>query len=122
MENLSKGQIEAEISKAIIKFEREHMGRGPKEVRTHLIEDIVFVRLKGVLTSAEQQLAKNDGGMELIKRVRANLLENSKLLLEQIICSITETRLISMHTDISTITGERVILFTVAEDLERKFK
>ena len=122
MKNIRKGQVEDEISKAIIKFEREHMGRGPKEVKTYIIGDIIFVRLKGVLTAAEQRLAKNEGGIELIKKVRANLIENSKSFLEQIINKITKIRLISMHTDISTVTGERVILFILAENLEEKFK
>ncbi len=63
---LSKGQIEASICEAIIKFEREHMGRGPKEVKTHIFGDLILVRLKGVLTPAEQQLVKNEEGRKLI--------------------------------------------------------
>ncbi|MDY6862840.1 MAG: DUF2294 domain-containing protein [Thermodesulfobacteriota bacterium] len=114
--------MEDEISRAIIKFEREHMGRGPKEVKTCIMGDIIFIRLKGVLTPAEQQLAKNEGGIELIKKVRANLIENSKSFLEQIISKITKNELISMHTDISTVTGERVILFILPENFEEKFK
>lgn len=33
MEKKTKGQIEAQISEAIIKFEKEYMGRAPKHVR-----------------------------------------------------------------------------------------
>ena len=44
------GQLESEISKAVTQFEREHLGRGPRETRTYIIQDIILVRLKGVLT------------------------------------------------------------------------
>lgn len=122
MPDKTKGQIEAEISKAITKFEIEYMGRGPKEVKTYLIQDMVFVRLKGVLTPAEQQLAKSREGKLLTKQIRVRLLEDAKVLLEQIIVDITGARVISMHTDISTTTGERVVIFTVTENLEEKYR
>lgn len=118
---ITKGQIEAEITKALIKFEKDHMGRGPKDAETHLINDIVLIRFKGVLTAAEQQLAKNREGIELIKKIRSNLLENSRMILEQIITDITGAKVKSMHMDISTVTGEKVILFTVDENVEKKY-
>jgi len=117
----TRGQVTAELSKAIIKFERGHMGRGPKEVQTHLVNDMVVIRLKGVLTAAEHKLARNNEGIDLIKRVRSNLLEHSRSLLEEIIFEILGTRVISMHTDISTKTGDRVIIFMVEENLEQKY-
>ena len=115
---LSKGQIEASICEAIIKFEREHMGRGPKEVKTHLLGDLILVRLKGVLTPAEQQLVKNEEGRKLIKQVRENLIENSKNILATIIKENTGRKMISLHTDISTKSGERVIIFVLDKKLE----
>lgn len=116
MNKKTKGQTEAEISEAIIKFEKEYMGRGPLETRAYIIDDIILVRLKGVLTPAEHQLAKtadNSNGRELIKKVRVTLLEKGRALLTAVIESITNSKIISMHTDISTITGERVIIFTL---------
>ncbi|MFH1386375.1 MAG: DUF2294 domain-containing protein [bacterium] len=121
MNKKTKGQTEDEISKAFIKFEQEYMGRGPKEVRAFLIQDMVLVRLKGVLTLAEQQLAKSQEGKLLIKQVRIRLLEDAKVLLEQIIADITGAKVISLHTDISTSVGERVIIFAVSENIEEKF-
>ena len=115
----TKGQIEAEISQAIIKFELEYMGRGPKEVKTYIIDDMVFIRLKGVLTDAERQLTKNQEGRELIKKVRASLLENAKDLLSRAIKDIVGLDVISMHTDISTQTGERIIIFILAETIDK---
>ncbi|MFB0554493.1 MAG: DUF2294 domain-containing protein [Phycisphaerae bacterium] len=113
---MSKGQIEANISEALIKFEKEYMGRGPEETKTYIIDDIIVIRLKRVLTPAEQQLAGTSDettGRTLIKRVRTELLEKARPLLEQIIIDLTGKRVKSLHTDISTITGERVIIFTL---------
>lgn len=113
---MSKGQIEANISEALIKFEKEYMGRGPEETKTYIIDDIILIRLKRVLTPAEQQLAGTSDettGRTLIKRVRTELLEKARPLLEQIIINLTGKRVKSLHTDISTITGERVIILTL---------
>ena len=115
------GQMEAELSNALIAFEKEHMGRGPVDVRTHIIQDMVLIRLKGVLTRAERHLAKDEEGIHLIKKVRAKLLENSNEILADVIKGITGKAVISFHTDISTKTGERIIVITLAEDLERRF-
>ncbi|OHB85460.1 MAG: hypothetical protein A2Z38_03515 [Planctomycetes bacterium RBG_19FT_COMBO_48_8] len=112
----SKGQLEADISEALIKFEKEYMGRGPEQTKTYIIGDMIVVRLQRVLTPAEQQLAGASDemtGRTLIKRVRTELLEKARPLLEQIITDLTGRRVISLHTDISTVTGERVIIFTL---------
>lgn len=114
--NKTKGQVEAEISEAIIKFEKEYMGRGPDETKTYLIEDMVLVRLRGVLTPAEKQLAKTDDnlkGRALIKQVRIELLEKVRVLLENILQDVLGKKVVTMHTDISTITGERIIIFVL---------
>jgi uncharacterized protein YbcI len=112
----TRGQLEAEISEAIVKFEREYMGRGPEEVRTYLLDDMILVRLQGVLTPAERQLARSDvegQGRGLIKRVRMELLEKARPLLDTIVREITGQSTRSLHTDISTLTGERIILFSL---------
>ncbi len=109
--------MEAEISEAIVKFEREYMGRGPEETRTYLLDDIIIVRLHGVLTPAERQLARSDTeghGRSLIKQVRMELLEKARPLLETIIRDITGQSVKSFHTDISTVTGERIIVLSLA--------
>jgi uncharacterized protein YbcI len=118
----TSGQLEAEIGNALIQFEKDFMGRGPKETRAYIIEDMVLVRLKGVLTPAEQQLAKNVAGTDLIKQIRSNLLEQARELLSETIEKITGCAVISLYTDISTKTGERVILFTLNENLAERFR
>jgi uncharacterized protein YbcI len=116
----TKGEMEAEICRAMVQFEIDYMGRGPKEARTHIIEDMVLVRLKGVLTPAEQQLTKSPDGVELIKKMRSTLIEKAKPLLYQVVGDITGTKIISLHTDISTVLGERVMVFVLESDLEKQ--
>jgi uncharacterized protein YbcI len=114
--NQTKGRIEAEINDAIIKFEKEYMGHGPLESKTHILDDLIIVRLKGVMTKAELQLATardNPRGRMLIKEVRQELVEKGRPLLETVIHAITGKKVVSLHTDISTITGERIIVFTL---------
>ncbi|HIE44517.1 MAG TPA: DUF2294 domain-containing protein [Candidatus Omnitrophica bacterium] len=121
MKEKTKGQMGDQISEAIIKFEKEYMGRGPTEAKTYIMKDMVFVRLKGVLTPAEEQLAKTSEGAELIKKTRMQLLEGARVLLENIISDMTACQVKSLHTDISTKTGERIIVFTLDQNLEAKF-
>ncbi|MDD2237842.1 MAG: DUF2294 domain-containing protein, partial [Kiritimatiellae bacterium] len=106
-----KGTMEHQISDAIINFEKEYMGRGPLETRTFIIENMIIVRLKGVLTRAELQLVKaedSDRGRKLIKEMRIELIEKGRPLLDAAVGAITGQKVVSLHTDISTITGERV--------------
>lgn len=112
----TKGQLEAEISDAIVRFELDYMGRGPGEARTYIIDDLVLVRLRGVLTPAERQLAGVDGtphGRALVKEVRRELIEKARPLLEVIIHDVTGRAVRSLHTDISTRVGERIIVFSL---------
>ena len=102
-------------------FELEYMGRGPKEIRTHLIEDILIVRLQGVLTAAEQHLVAElpaEKGRDLLKQVRSQLIEIARPRLEQLVEAITGQKPRSLHHDISTIYGEEIVVFTLPETPE----
>ncbi len=121
MAEKSKGRIEAEIGEALIKFEKEHMGRGPRETQTHIIRDMIIARMKGVLTPAEERLAESGEGAALIKKIREQLISGSRAVLEEIILAVTGRRLVSLHSDISTKTGERVVVFILDGDLEGSF-
>jgi uncharacterized protein YbcI len=116
MKNRTKGQLEAEICEAIIRFEKEFMGRGPLETKAYIIEDMVLVRLRNVLTQAELKLAglaEGKDGRDLVKRIRIALLEQGRPLLEEAVEKIAGVKVKSLHTDISTVTGERIILFSL---------
>ena len=94
------------------------MGRGPKDIHTHLVGDLVIVRLNGVLTAAEQQLVKTlpqEKGRDLLKQVRTTLIETARPFLEAMNVEATGAPPVSLHHDVSTVTGEEVVLFTLAE-------
>jgi len=115
----TKGEIEAEISQAIVQFEIDYMGRGPKETRAYIVEDLVVVRLKGVLTPAEEQLTKSIDGKDLVKKMRATLIDKARPLLYQVVGDITGTKILDLHTDISTESGERVFVFSLDKNLQK---
>ncbi|HEX4053027.1 MAG TPA: DUF2294 domain-containing protein [Tepidisphaeraceae bacterium] len=114
----TQGEIERAISEAMSRLEQDYMGRGPKNIRVHLIDDLVIVRLIGVLTAAEQHLVKTapaEKGRDLLKQVRTHLIETAKPIMAAIIQKITGIQVVSLHHDISTATGEELVVFTLAE-------
>ena len=114
----TQGEIEAAICDGISRFEQDYMGRGPKDIHAHLIGDLLVVRLQGVLTAAEQQLVKSlpaEKGRDLLKQVRTHLIETARPVMEAMVQEVTGARVLSLHHDISTVTGEEVVVFTLAE-------
>lgn len=115
----TQGEIEAAICEGITHFEQQYMGRGPKAINAHLIGDLLVVRLRGVLTAAEQQLVKSlpaEKGRDLLKQVRTHLVETARPVMEAMVEQITEVKVVSMHHDISTLTGEELVIFTLAAE------
>ncbi len=115
---LTQGEIEATVCKGISRFEQDYMGRGPKDIHAYLINDLVVVRLVGVLTVAEQQLVASlpaEKGRDLLKQVRIHLIETARPIMEAMINEVTGVEVVSLHHDISTVTGEEVVLFTLAQ-------
>ena len=105
----TQGEIEAAVCEGVSRFEQEYMGRGPKDVRAHLVGDLLVVRLKGVLTAAEQQLVKAlpaEKGRDLLKQVRTHLIETARPLMEAMVQDVTGVKVVSLHHDVSTATGE----------------
>ncbi len=114
----TQGEIEAAICQGMGRFEQEYMGRGPKDIHAYLIGDLLVVRLRGVLTAAEQQLVKtlsNEKGRGLLKEVRTQLMETARPALEEMVQGITGIKVVSLHHDISTVTGEEIVIFTLAK-------
>jgi uncharacterized protein YbcI len=113
----TQGEIEAAVCEGIARFEQDYMGRGPKDIHTYLIGDLLVVRLKGVLTVAEQQLVAAlpaEKGRDLLKQVRVHLVETARPVMEEMIQKTTGVKVVSLHHDISTRTGEEIVVFTLA--------
>lgn len=114
----TQGEIEAAVSRGMSKFEQEYMGRGPKDIRAHLIGDLLVVRLQDVLTTAERHLVATvpiEKGRDLLKQIRSQLIEVARPALELLVEDITGSEVHSLHHDISTVTGEEVVIFTLLE-------
>jgi uncharacterized protein YbcI len=114
----TRGEIESAICEAISRFEQEHMGRGPQAIHTHLIGALLVVRLQGMLTAAEKHLVEAlpaEKGRDLLKQVRSHLIETARPFLEAMMLEVAGLTVVSMHHDISTVTGEKIIVFTLTE-------
>ena len=140
----SQGEMEAAVCDGISRFQQEFVGRGPRDVHAHLLGDLLVVRLQGVLTPAERQLitpqpeaaghgrplagsapngdghhagqggSDNGNGRALLKQVRSHMVATGRPRLEQIVRAATGVDLVSVHHDISTVTGEEMIVFSLA--------
>jgi len=116
--NSAGSTVEIAIRNAIIKFEQEFMGRGPDDVRASIVRDLVVVRLKGVLTPAERQLAKTAEGVDMVKRLRQNLIAQGRDKLCEQVSEITGAKVLGVFTDIDVQLGERVFVFTMDRELQ----
>jgi uncharacterized protein YbcI len=114
----TQGEVEAAICDGVARFEQTYMGRGPKHIHAHVLGDLVIVRLQGVLTAAEQKLVSTlspEKGRDLLKQVRTQLIETARPMLEDLVREATGVKAVSLHHDISTVTGEEIVVFTLAE-------
>lgn len=114
----TKGELEDQISRTLTQWEKEYLGRGPLSVKTDILRNMVIVQLRGILTPAEKALCETKEGMLSIKRIRADLIESGSEQLKQMIYTLTGKQVTSMHTDISTKTGERMIVFLLQEPID----
>ncbi len=117
MQMKTKGEIESSIAEGMTHFQQEYVGRGPKHVQAHLIDDLVVIQMKGVLTAAEQQLVKTsptENGRDLLKQVRTQLIEIARPKMEAMVEGIAGVKVVSLHHDISSLTGEEIVTFTLS--------
>ena len=121
MKNKSKGTVESEISRALTQWEKDYLGRGSLTVKSDILRDMIIVTLRGILTPAEYSLVQDKEGLLSIKRLRTSLVESGLEDLKEMILSITGVEVVSFHTDLSTRTGERVMVFRLSSDLSRAF-
>ncbi|WP_227396972.1 DUF2294 domain-containing protein [Jeotgalibacillus aurantiacus] len=116
----TKGSIEAEISKAITQWEKDFLGRGSVSVKADILRNMIIVCLNGILTPAEYRVCETLDGMLSVKKTRSGLVESGVDTLKQIILDIASVEVTSFYTDISSVTGERIMVFKLNENLEKK--
>jgi uncharacterized protein YbcI len=117
----SKGAMEAEISKALTQWEKHYLGRGSVSVKSDILRDMVIVILKGIMTPAEYSVCKDHEGILSVKEHRNSLVESGLEELKEIINTLTGYEVVSFHTDLSTRSGERMMLFKLSGDLQNEF-
>lgn len=113
------GEIEAAVCAELSRFQQEHLGRGPRSIEATLHQDLLVVRMQEVLTAAEQHLISAqpaERGRDLVKQMRTQLIENAGPLLSGIIERLTGAAVRSLHHDISTVTGEELIAFSLGHE------
>jgi CheY-like chemotaxis protein len=116
--SLTQAESEAAICDGIIRFQDEYLGWRSERIHAHLIKDLLIVRILGVLTLAERQLGKStspEKGRDLIKQTRKQLLELARPMLESLVHEAAGVKVRSMHHDISTVTGEEVVVFSLTD-------
>lgn len=115
---LTQSESEAAICDGIIRFQDEYLGWRSERIHAHLIKDLLIVRIMGVLTLAERQLGKSalpERGRDLIKQTRKQLLELARPMLESLVHEAAGVKVRSMHHDISTVTGEEIVVFSLTD-------
>ncbi|UXU84073.1 DUF2294 domain-containing protein [Mammaliicoccus sciuri] len=118
---MTKGACESKISKAITQWEKEYLGRGSLSVKTDILRDMIIVDLQDVLTPAEYSVCETQEGLLSIKRTRSKLVESDMDHLYQMIFEITQQDVKSFHTDLSSRTGERMMIFKMHHNIEELF-
>jgi len=118
----TRGEVEAEFTQAIVKFEKDYLGRGPLDARTFFVSDMILIRLRGVLNAADRKLAETPDGQALVKETRRKLFEASRQIFDEMVQQIVGCKLVSFHTDMSMKTGERVIVLTVDTNLDTLYR
>lgn len=118
---MTKGQVEAKISELVSKFEVDFMGRGPQKIKTLIVGDLIIIRLLGFLSPAEKQVVENNEGVELLKKMRNMLFEKNLHQFKKVIKEIIPYEITSTHSDISTVTGEKMIVLTYDTNIEETF-
>jgi uncharacterized protein YbcI len=66
---ITRGQLAAAISNAMVGIHSKHYGKGPTKAKTYLIDDVVVTVMSDVFTTAEHTLIDN-GKAELVRDVR----------------------------------------------------
>ena len=119
---MTKGQVEQEITSAMVAFQRNLTGHGPASARTYIVEDMVLIRMQGMLSPLEQHLVQREDGRKVVKDLRHTLREITREDAEAVIRTVTGCEVLSSHGDVSTRTGERVEIYVLEGNLEMKLR
>lgn len=107
----SRGELEDAAASATVRFHKEQQGRGPTDVRAHLLGDLLLVRSSGILTPIETHLAASDEGRRLIKSARLELRSIAHADLEADLADIFGAPVVRSYYDVSVEANEQVEVY-----------
>ena len=119
MNRRTKGSIESDVANAVVKFHREQQGRGPADVRAHLVGDMLLVRSTGIFTQTESHLSVSDEGRRLIKSARQELRGINHTEIEQSVSELVGCGVVRSYCDIDVDAAEQVEVYVLEVDIER---
>lgn len=114
----TRDELENAFCIGMTRFEQEFMGRVPQDVQAHLLNDFLIIRMKCVMSFAEQHLVETmppESGRDLVKQVHRQMMEGARKQIESMIQIVSGVKVRAMHHDISTRTGEKIVIFTLSE-------
>ena len=116
----TKGTIEAEVANTVVRFQREQHGRGPSDVRAHLLGDLILVRCAGIFTPTEARLAATEEGRRLIKSARQELRSIHHAEIEGLIAGIAGCKVVRSYCDVDVQAAEQMEVYVLEADIEKR--
>lgn len=120
MAKITRGIIEAQLASAMVQFQREQHGRGPTDVRVHILGDMALVRSSGIFTATETHLSASEEGRRLIKSARQELRSIIRTDLEALVSKITGCRALRSYGDVDVNVAEQMEVYVLEADLEKR--
>ena len=110
----TKGQLEAAVSRAITRFEREFRGRGPRQVRARLSGAELRVELSGTMTAFERRVVNvldDQRGARVLAELNRGLIEAARPALEAVVNGLTDRSVVAVHYEIDTDADRESLVF-----------
>ncbi len=110
--------VARDIAQAASAFEQRQTGRAPKAVTVVLSEETLVVTLHGVLSPAEQALAKSPAGAAQVQEFHRQLFADSADPLRQEIKRITGAEVREAAAEVEPTSGTVVKVFTTGTKVQ----
>lgn len=106
-------RVEETIGNALTRLMKQQVGRGPENLKVYLIDDMILLRLKNVLTAAEAQVAATPEGRRLVEQFRTSLLDAWRAMLLTLVAQAVGAQVVCIHSDLDTAADHLVIIIVL---------
>ena len=97
-DRLAGGQLSAAICNALVRIQREYLGRGPTKARALLRDDTILVLMQDTLTKAERSLVA-DGRGEDVQDTRRTFQRTMRTDIVAAVEELTGRRVVAFMSD-----------------------